>query len=58
MKIEEKIKSKFLYSDGLNLFKIFYYYFQFLKSKLKPRVITANWGLDLIINVILKKIKQ
>ena len=58
MKIEEKIKSRFLYSDGLNLFKIFYYNFQFLKSKVKPRIINANWALDLIVNVILKKIKK
>ena len=34
MKIEEKIKSKFLYSNGLNVFKIVYFYYQFLKAKI------------------------
>ena len=58
MKFEEKIKSRFLYSNGLNLFKIFYYNFQFLKSKFKPRIINANWGLDRIVDVILKNIKK
>ena len=58
MKIEEKIKNKFLYSKGLNFFKFFYFCFQYLKSKIKPRIINANWGLDLIISNILKKQKK
>ena len=58
MKIEEKIKSKFLYTNGFNFFKFFYYNFQFLKSKIKPRVVNSNWGLDLIVNVILRNIKK
>ncbi len=58
MKIEEKIKDKFLYSKGLNFFKFFYFCFQYLKSKIKPRIINANWGLDLIISNILKKQKK
>ncbi len=50
MKIEEKIKNKYLYKKGLNIFKFLYFNFQFLKSKLKPRIINANWGLDIIID--------
>ena len=58
MKIEEKIKAKYLYKDDLNIFKILYFFFQFLKSKLNPRIINANWGLDLIINAIFKNKKK
>ena len=54
MKIEEKIKSKFLYSNNLNLFKILYFTFQYLKSKFKPRIINSNWGIDLIVSNILR----
>ena len=54
MKIEEKIKEKFLYSKGINLFKFLYFNFQFLKSKIRPRIINANWGLDIIINSIFR----
>lgn len=58
MKLEEKLKNHFLYKDKLNLLKILYFYFQFLKSKFKPRIINANWGLDKIIcNIFKKKIK-
>ncbi len=58
MKIEEKIKSRYLYKNGLNLFKILYYSYQLLKSKFKPRIINANWGLDIVINAILKNKKK
>ena len=54
MKIEEKIKAKYLYKNGLNIFKILYYFFQFLKSKLKPRTVYANWGVDIVVNAIFK----
>ena len=54
MKIEEKIKAKYLYKNGLNIFKILYYFFQFLKSKLKPRIIYANWGVDIVVDAIFK----
>ena len=54
MKIEEKIKEKFLYSNGLNFFKVIYFIFQYLKSKFKPRIINANWGVDVIVDSILK----
>ena len=52
MKIEEKIKSKFLYSKNLNLFKILYFSFQYLKSKFMPRIINSNWGIDLIVSYL------
>ena len=58
MKIEEKIKAKFLYKSGLNLFKILYYSYQLIKSKIKPRIINANWGLDVVIDSILKNKKK
>ena len=49
MKIEEKIKNKYLYSKETNIFKFFYFYFQFLKAKFKPRIAYSHWGIDLII---------
>ena len=58
MKIEEKIKAKYLYKDDLNIFKILYFFFQFLKSKIKPRIVNANWGLDIVINAIFKDKKK
>ena len=58
MKLEEKIKDKYLYSNGLNIFKFFYFNFQLLKAKFKPRIINANWGLDLIINNIFRNKKN
>ena len=53
MKIEEKIKNKYLYSKKTNIFKFFYFYFQFLKSKFKPRLAYSHWGVDLIITKLL-----
>ena len=58
MKLEEKIKSKYLYSNGINIFKFLYFSFQYLKSKIKPRVINANWGIDVIVDSILKDKKK
>ena len=58
MKIEERIKARYLYKKGLNFFKILYYFFQFLKSKFKPRIINANWGLDIVVNAIFKNKKK
>ena len=49
MKIEEKLKARYLYSLNLNPFKLIYFIFQFLKFKFKPRIINANWGLDVVI---------
>tara|TARA_B100001057_G_C22777402_1_gene922208 strand:+ start:58 stop:804 length:747 start_codon:yes stop_codon:yes gene_type:complete len=58
MKIEERLKKKYLYSKGKNLPKLFYFFFQFLKSKFKSRKFYSNWGIDLLIKDILKKKKK
>ena len=58
MKIEEKLKAKYLYSPNLNFFKFFYFLFQYLKFKLRPRIINANWGVDVIVKDILKDKKK
>ena len=55
MKLEEKLKARYLYSLNLNIFKFFYFLFQFLKFKFKPRIINSNWGLDVIVSDIFKK---
>ena len=52
MKIEEKLKKKFLYSEKKNLPKLLYFFFQFLKFKWKPRNLYSNWGIDLLIKDI------
>ena len=33
MKIEERLKAKFLYQRGFNFFKAFYFIYQYLKTK-------------------------
>jgi len=60
MKFEEKIKEKYLYSKGFNVFKIFYFYYQFLKSKkaLKKKVFYSNWGIDMLADQLFKKKKD
>jgi FkbM family methyltransferase len=57
MKFEEKIKDRFLYSKGFNLFKLLYFIYQFLKSRKiqKKRILYSNWGLDLISDDFFKK---
>ena len=58
MKIEEQLKKKYLYSEKNNLLKFLYFFFQFLKSKFKPRLLYSNWGIDLLMKDILKKNKK
>lgn len=58
MKFEEKIKERFLYSKKMNIVKILYFNFQLLKSKFKPRIINANWGIDVLVDAILKSKKK
>ena len=58
MKLEEKIKERYLYSKNLNIFKIIYFFFQFLKNKFKPRRPNSHWGVDLILNDIFKNKKK
>ncbi len=55
MKLEEILKNKYLYKKNKNFLKRIYFYFQYLKSKIKPRIINANWGLDVVLNQIFKK---
>ena len=58
MKFEEKLKDKYLYKKGLNIFKLFYFFSQFIKSKTKKRVPSSRWGVDLILNDIFKNKKK
>ena len=60
MKIEEKIKNKYLYKSGFNLFKLFYFFYQYLKTKkiLKQRVFYSNWGLDMLADDFFKNKKN
>ena len=55
MKIEEKLKSRYLYTKKKNMLKLLYFFFQFLKLKFRPRLLYSNWGVDLIISDIFKK---
>ena len=58
MKLEEKLKQKYLYSKNINIFKRIYFFSQLLKSKLKPRKPSSRWGVDLILNSFFKDIKN
>ena len=58
MRIEEKLKKKYLYTEKSNVPKLLYFFFQFLKLKFKPRLLYSNWGIDLMIKDILKKNKK
>ena len=57
MKLEERLKEKFLYQEGFNFFKAFYFIYQFLKTKkiLKQKVFYSNWGLDMLADDFFKK---
>ena len=48
MKFEEKVKSKFLYTQNMNLFKKTYFFFQYLKGKIKLKKSYSNWGIDMM----------
>ena len=56
MKLEEKIKNKFLYSKNKNIFKFIYFYFQYIKSKIiqNNRKLYSNWGLDMMADDFFK----
>jgi hypothetical protein len=58
MKLEEKIKFKYLYDKKLNILKFFYFLFQYLKMLLKFRNPNSHWGVDLILNSIFKNKKK
>ena len=54
MKLEEKIKEKYLYSTGFNLFKNLYFYIQKLKSNNYIKKSYSGGAQDLIINYFFK----
>ena len=58
MKLEEKIKEKYLYSAGFNLFKNLYFYIQKLKSKNYIKKSYSGGAQDLIINYFFKDKKK
>jgi len=58
MKLEEKIKDKYLYSTGFNLFKNLYFYIQKLKSKNYIKKSYSGGAQDLIINYFFKDKKK
>ena len=59
MKIEERLKEKFLYQKGFNFFKFFYFIYQYLKTKkaLKQKVFYSNWGLQMLADDFFEKKK-
>ncbi len=58
MKLEEKLKARYLYSKNLNLFKLIYFFFQYIKYRFISRKLSSNWGVDLIVKDILKNKKK
>ena len=58
MKLEEKIKQKYLYTTGFNLFKILYFFIQKLKSNNYIKRSYAGGAQDLIINYFFKDKKK
>ena len=57
MKLDEKLKSKYLYKKNLNLFKIIYFFYQYIKSRkfLKKRIFHSNWGIDMMADDYFKE---
>ncbi|MDC3403812.1 FkbM family methyltransferase [Candidatus Pelagibacter sp.] len=57
MKIEERLKEKYLYKKGFNFFKIFYFIYQYFKTRkiLKQKTFYSNWGLDMLADDFFKK---
>ena len=54
MKFEEKLKAYYLYKKNLNIFKLIYFFSQYLKNIIKPIHPNSRWGVDLILNDIFK----
>jgi FkbM family methyltransferase len=59
MKLEERLKQKYLYRRGLSFIKIIYFLYQYFKTKkiLKKRIFYSNWGLDMLADDFFKKKK-
>ena len=60
MKLEEKLKNKYLYKNKINFFKIIYFIYQYLKSKkiLRKRSFHSNWGIDIMAEDFFKNKKK
>ena len=60
MKLEEKLKNKFLYKKEKNLFKIIYFFYQYIKSMkfLRKRIFHSNWGIDIMAEDFFKQKKR
>ena len=58
MKIEEKIKQKYLYSKNFNFIKIIYFFIQFFKSKFKYKKSYSFGSQDLITEKFFKNKKK
>ena len=54
MKYDEKLKNKYLYKKGLNLFKILYFTYQYFKSKKNLKKSYSNWGVDMMADHIFR----
>ena len=50
MKLDEKLKNKFLSKKNMNFFKFLYFFYQYLKSMkiLRKRLFHSNWGIDMM----------
>jgi hypothetical protein len=58
MKFEEKLKQKYLYREGQNIFKKLYFYAQILKEKKFIKKSYSGGAQDLIINTIFKNLND
>ena len=58
MNLDEKIKNKFLLSKKFNIFKLFYFINQKIRSYSKVKKSYSSNSVDLIINEIFKKKKM
>jgi len=58
MKLDEKIKNKYLLSKNFNLFKLFYYINQRIRSFRKIKKSYSSNSVDLIINELFKNTKK
>tara|TARA_B100001287_G_C22634970_1_gene507065 strand:- start:616 stop:1347 length:732 start_codon:yes stop_codon:yes gene_type:complete len=58
MKLEEKIKKKYLYSNKLNFFKLAYYFAHYIKSLFRRKIIYSNWSIDLAVDFFFKNKKK
>ena len=60
MKLDEKLKNRYLSREKINLFKIFYFFYQYLKSIniLRKRPLHSNWGIDLMAEDYFKNKKN